>query len=83
MLPVFLAAALVSSKLALRVKRRRIRFGFPRAERVELARKRQAVGIFARSANILAQCSKICRGGVSPPVFNLLNFSGGETPPLR
>ena len=30
-----------------------IRFAYPRAERVELARKRQAVGIFARSANIL------------------------------
>ena len=34
--------ALVASKLALRAKRRRIRFAYPRAERVELARKRQA-----------------------------------------
>ena len=44
--------------LSLRAKYRNasrygIRFGFPRAERVELASPRQAVGIFARSANIL------------------------------
>ena len=42
-----LAGALVASKLAPRAKRRGIRFAYPRAERVELARKRQAVGIFA------------------------------------
>ena len=30
-----------------------IRFAYPRAERVGLARKRQAVGIFAQRANIL------------------------------
>ncbi|MBR2926414.1 MAG: hypothetical protein IKC31_02410, partial [Clostridia bacterium] len=30
-----------------RAKRRGMRFAYPRAERVELARKRQAVGIFA------------------------------------
>ena len=63
-----LAAALVASKLAPRAKRRGIRFGFPRAERVELARKRQAVGIFARSANILV----VSRKALQSPQFYVL-----------
>ena len=35
-----------------------IRFAYPRAERVELARKRQAVGIFAQRANTLVPAKR-------------------------
>ena len=43
-------------------KRCGVRFAYPRAERVELARKRQAVGIFSQRANILVP--RQSRGGI-------------------
>ena len=42
-----------SANILVFAKRCGVGFAYPRAERVELARKRQAVGIFAQRANIL------------------------------